>query len=665
MSEGQLKSLNIPETIIFENGWPKAWFKHHGPQKHQENRLEKIPSNEISMSAIVSSLLQQAEGDIVAEHCYGHYDEEVNHFVVSVEYLTKEDLQHYAVTRGRGQVRSILQHFVYPKTKENNLIQCVWSSHGILTSVRRNVRNIYQRTSPAYDRCVTFDGPQHFSQSGFLTPYINDKLREACNEFANRLNYVSKRKLSGLLAFLKIGQDNSIYLIRCTTFRCSKEGPFASKPVDINVVFCQPPKPRCIIHTHVNVPRNRSRMQQLGIRTLSSAVDHGVHSLDVASVQTGDLEPLQNHLHDLYCDVSRFSITPKPPIMARRKKEEVGTSSSAAEATRSCAPMEAPTIHFPARPTIQRTFQSCDEYSHFRNALREFLIDIFYRDYWSKTESRGTTSFEFRLPPSLVVHMSPENLREGLARLGLTCPSDKVDSVFSFAGSMKNIPTEEFIHDAVMTFFPPPKKNDTVKEVSPKSPKSPTLRLVKAYKVSRIINEFSHSVSKTLSNPPAPNLRQLTDDVVDSDKEDDTKAGDESGAAQWLQLSAKRRSSQLALDVAGTTKAMQPHPEAGDITDTKKKPGAQEIEAKPPSSSSPKVKKIEPRKNRWKLQSSFPLLLPVEPQTARSSCGTTRRGMGREKASCPWDRALHAPTSPPPLVQQHDPFAPEMEYWLQ
>eukprot|EP00759_Apiculatamorpha_spiralis_P029117 PhF_6_TR31463/c0_g1_i1/m.46187 len=471
IQRGHLTSLDIPETVLFDSGWPKVWFKRVGPKGH--SHIERMPHDEISMAAIHASLVRRAEGEIIAELFYGRYDPHVKHFVLSVEYLDQAGLDVFFMTRGRGQA-CILQQFVYPKSRENVLIQGVWSTNGMLASLRRNVHSIAHSSFSVYDRCVTFDGPQHLSQWGVLTPYLKAKFFTAFTEFAQTLFEIEKRKkMCGLLAFFKIGRDNTIYLLRSTTVRYFTEGHDPA-PVDLNVVFCQPQKPRTIIRTPVNVTRNMPRLRELGLGTLSSKLQRGVHSMDIDSVTTEDLKPLETHLQEIYATVAYDHYHSEDSEYAQHKKggpnmltvndpmSSTGRSSFWGNTMNISSFGKYSDDATQSKARLPRTFSQInngftvnDAFVKQRNELFEFLKDAYYRSYWETVQSRGKVEFSFGFPRHLSDQMNWTEMKKALQMLGVVRNSSvkSDDSMFSFADALK-VPQDETLRSAIVLLFP-------------------------------------------------------------------------------------------------------------------------------------------------------------------------------------------------------------------
>eukprot|EP00760_Papus_ankaliazontas_P000607 PhM_4_TR10107/c0_g1_i1/m.85252 len=707
------RDIDIPETVLFEQGWPKTWFKTVGPKGRR--RTDRMSHHEISMHAIFQSLVEGARRrEIVAELCYGRFDPNQEHFVLSVEYLTKEGLEEFFHARCRG-LTCVLQQFIYPKGAYNTVLQGAWSPNGVLVSTRQNRHTMTQASSLSMtDRCVTFDGPQHESQWGVVTPYQKERFFTAMNQFASALSTVDKMKLIGLVAFYKIGDDGRIYLLRCTAVR-TQQGEVEAGPVDLNVVFCEPSKPRCIVNIPVRLRRNRHRLHEIGVTAAVEPV--GTHSVDLESIHSDDLDPLDSHVHSLYCAVASHSddkqanfrlphrecvVNPKIPWRRHR-------TSRAHPVRKSEEPEEIPTPPRRSGSFMTRSFRRKnhgflidDTLRDRRNALYEFLQDMCYRAHWHQyNEGRqryedGFESLTFSFPHELAASMRWDNLQECQARIGLehsgALTSDG-EAIFTFVEGFL-YPSEEVLRSVVMLFYPvhwmpptPSRKNqiNTIRTVDPDFEEESVLAAMSTHtREGTPITLGQDKMTPTMTATPHPHSPTMSPRLRSPRPPTSEFDDDETPSTQPLQPSSARGISlkTVVRIVSPFLPSSTPNPAA--VAAAQNGDEAMLMEPLPP----PTHRKPMGRPtNRWKIESCFPVLKDVKPPSQRqlpkhvseASVRRITRSHGVDQSTLFIDSQrrfrrnthhlrhnregssfrLHASSD------HHQFLAPEMEYWLQ
>lgn len=82
---------------------------------------------------------------------------------VSVRYLTLTDLEKYLIEELQDSPSSrisVLQCFVNPSGKQNNVIQALWSTRSCMLTRCTNVHDVHNENLPASTRGATFDAPE-------------------------------------------------------------------------------------------------------------------------------------------------------------------------------------------------------------------------------------------------------------------------------------------------------------------------------------------------------------------------------------------------------------------------------------------------------------------------------------------------------------------------
>ena len=90
---------------------------------------------------------------------------------------------------------------------------------------RENNKFIYNKIDGIYDRCCTFDGPDHFSKKGPLSPTYSERIKEICTAIFDHYSNVSKesQKILRMSLHFKINSSNNIVLLFCANMFYDKE----------------------------------------------------------------------------------------------------------------------------------------------------------------------------------------------------------------------------------------------------------------------------------------------------------------------------------------------------------------------------------------------------------------------------------------------------------
>eukprot|EP00993_Chasmostoma_nieuportense_P007484 NODE_832_length_1823_cov_24.419811_g778_i0.p1 GENE.NODE_832_length_1823_cov_24.419811_g778_i0~~NODE_832_length_1823_cov_24.419811_g778_i0.p1 ORF type:complete len:557 (+),score=135.79 NODE_832_length_1823_cov_24.419811_g778_i0:59-1729(+) len=212
--------IRIPTTIVYENNFPKGcYFWTKG--RHEPNRLERKVGKEVhDVKFIYSQFCAAAKGqelDIVASYLSSAEDAHgKNHTVV--EYFNREELHEFLTKRSRRD-QGILQKFVHPLGTHNVTIQAVWSPHIMLVEKRENRFALRDRRYPLFQRAVTYDGPQHYSQEAFVAPHIESEIKSICNRFTDHFYQTEHVAIHRMVLYFKVDPNSELWLLWASSIR--------------------------------------------------------------------------------------------------------------------------------------------------------------------------------------------------------------------------------------------------------------------------------------------------------------------------------------------------------------------------------------------------------------------------------------------------------------
>ncbi|KAJ9455382.1 hypothetical protein DIPPA_08185 [Diplonema papillatum] len=228
------QGITIPETVILEQGFPRAWYSSGRDVFEMEKKLGK----EIVLSKVFSQWVNGLPRlAVVAEFASQRTEAETGESVLTFEYFDAEGLHKFLQTRAHG-VSGLLQRFVEPKGGYNVVLQATWSPHAMLCSSRRN-NNLLSNTSAApADRCCTFDGMPSLSTAAPVSRFVRDKIGKELAAFAKRVEEHQKALITGLVCFLKFDDYGQLHFLKCTSIRTARDAePALVVPLNLAVRF--------------------------------------------------------------------------------------------------------------------------------------------------------------------------------------------------------------------------------------------------------------------------------------------------------------------------------------------------------------------------------------------------------------------------------------------
>ena len=125
--------------------------------------------------------------------------------------------------KGKKHSNGIVQRFVLPKGGKNTVIKAAWSPSMCLVERRVNVHGVTDKRVPMGDRLVTFEGPEHLSESMPLAPaaLLGRKVQFLCNSVAQHVLEVTQGhcRIASMVLHFKVDEDNKLWLLFCSSLR--------------------------------------------------------------------------------------------------------------------------------------------------------------------------------------------------------------------------------------------------------------------------------------------------------------------------------------------------------------------------------------------------------------------------------------------------------------
>lgn len=277
----------IPDTVLYEHGFPRAWLASDvsgrpstrpvsapmrrpstspastrldasfsstqklGVEKMRTGvvetyELKKRQGKEIDPRMVYAAMTKQPNQELDVVAMYLEKTQE-NSATAVVEYLTRKELSemfpdpkvsnlhsHSSTRRQRTGYQGIVQKMVYAASNTVSVIQATWSPYLCIVDRRINMNAASDVRFTPYERAVTHEGPQHFSRSVPCAPPTEDKVRLICECIVRHVQAVENATIARMVLYFRPDAHNRLYLSWCDSMRLSISDPLRGINLAIN-----------------------------------------------------------------------------------------------------------------------------------------------------------------------------------------------------------------------------------------------------------------------------------------------------------------------------------------------------------------------------------------------------------------------------------------------
>lgn len=250
--EHSMSTVLLPETVVFDHNFPRAWYAYD--MKNQE--IIKRPGSMLDAQTMYDKFAETVSGcDIVAQffHTSVNAAEEwksvlspqqlkANRYadqqLTYVEFLTPDSLRRFLFDQKR-KPDGVLQKFVVPKgegsSRRNFQLQVIWTPY-ITTVYRRTNRcRLTDHVVSLAERAATFDGAPYLSEETLVADETKHQVTTLCENIADHIYATEKKRLSRLILYVKSDDQNRMWVLWSS---CVRVAPDAMNPTRLRVPMC-------------------------------------------------------------------------------------------------------------------------------------------------------------------------------------------------------------------------------------------------------------------------------------------------------------------------------------------------------------------------------------------------------------------------------------------
>eukprot|EP01006_Ploeotia_vitrea_P054007 TRINITY_DN67836_c9_g4_i2.p1 TRINITY_DN67836_c9_g4~~TRINITY_DN67836_c9_g4_i2.p1 ORF type:complete len:719 (-),score=70.12 TRINITY_DN67836_c9_g4_i2:256-2412(-) len=118
----------------------------------------------------------------------------------------------------------MLQKFVAPCGKNNEVIQVTWSPSVQLIEKRVNVHKLGDQSLTTYEAAVTYEGPSKWSKQAYVSPNVMLQIKEMCKAIVSHIYAVDHLTVAQMVLYVKVDKDNTLWLLYPSVFRTVEKG---------------------------------------------------------------------------------------------------------------------------------------------------------------------------------------------------------------------------------------------------------------------------------------------------------------------------------------------------------------------------------------------------------------------------------------------------------
>lgn len=241
-SQSSCVNLRLPDTVLIDKKVITHWFnsgtshdglpmivdKPHqkGIQWRAQDVLRSFGKKRKKKNEVIAQFLSRHEDDEhvggTGKHC-------------SVEYLDFEGLEGLLTRR---TVTGILQRFIAPPGKSNEMIRVIWTPSLVLMERCRNNNSFRDKALKVKERVPTYDGPPH--ACSFYDVRAQPTIAElniAAVSIREHVLQITRQRVDRMVLFFKVGEQATMWFTHATSIRlASMPNAVSFRPIVIGAM---------------------------------------------------------------------------------------------------------------------------------------------------------------------------------------------------------------------------------------------------------------------------------------------------------------------------------------------------------------------------------------------------------------------------------------------
>ncbi|KAG8342668.1 hypothetical protein TRVL_06505 [Trypanosoma vivax] len=226
-SESKLKNIRLPDTVVYEHNFPRAWYTYDA----EAREINKHPGKMLDAQSIYQHFSRTTSGcEIVAQFlttCSVDDPDTLTpdgELLSYMEVFTAESLRDFLFNQSR-KPDGILQKFVLPKSettmRRSSQLQVSWSPLMTVVYKRTNKYHLNDTRVPVHKRAATFGGSSYLSELALVADETKNRLDVLCREVVEHVYFTDRKLITRMVLNFVIDEDNKPWLLWCSSLRVS------------------------------------------------------------------------------------------------------------------------------------------------------------------------------------------------------------------------------------------------------------------------------------------------------------------------------------------------------------------------------------------------------------------------------------------------------------
>uniref|UniRef100_A0A7S4LAN9 Uncharacterized protein n=1 Tax=Eutreptiella gymnastica TaxID=73025 RepID=A0A7S4LAN9_9EUGL len=133
---------------------------------------------------------------------------------MTVRFFDAQELSDF-VTSGTSACpkHGVLQKFITPPGRHNEVIQVSWSVHVTLIEKRLNLKELADLKCSPYEKLVTYEGPAQYSRQAHLSPNTLVEVKRICKAIVDHVQQTEHHTVTRMTLYLKLDGSNQLWLM--------------------------------------------------------------------------------------------------------------------------------------------------------------------------------------------------------------------------------------------------------------------------------------------------------------------------------------------------------------------------------------------------------------------------------------------------------------------
>ena len=359
--EHRLRDAMIPDTVVFEHNFPRAWYTYDLKAQEIVKRAGKL----LDSHSIYKFFGTEEKGcDIVAQFYYKSTTvpvtqltprppsgrarspgsnqrtnkEAEEELTTSVEFFTKEQLFNFIHTV-KVKPDGVLQKFLVSKgessARRSSQIQAVWSPLVTLIYKRTNKHRINDKVIPVADRAATFDGPPHCSEESIVADSTKTRITDLCEKIVHHFFVTEHKSITRIILYFKMDDQDRIWVLWASSLRIGGDR--------LNPSYLRVPLQLGMRVENSNAGTSRGEVESRRKTVESQLLDKDIALYDLTGDWTFAAQCVSSHQHHNTNNNRSGNTSPTgkshedlhqttSPMKIEQRRESTGVGSTAADA---------------------------------------------------------------------------------------------------------------------------------------------------------------------------------------------------------------------------------------------------------------------------------------------------------------------------------------------